>query len=106
MKKTGRGFAIHTFTDHYGKRCSLQKSSLAFEDAIWLGINKVTPIVMASQAKSLGINTEQTTGWIDYPVPESVLLSSRMHLTQERVAELIPMLQHFVDTGELPEGGL
>ena len=26
----------------------------------------------------------------------------RMHLTQEMVAELLPLLQHFVETGELP----
>ena len=30
---------------------------------------------------------------------------ARMHLTQQMVAYLIPLLQHFVDTGELPSQG-
>lgn len=30
-------------------------------------------------------------------------VAGRMVLTQEQVAELIPLLQHFVDTGDLPE---
>ena len=28
----------------------------------------------------------------------------RMHLTQEMAADLIPLLQHFVETGGLPNG--
>ena len=39
--KTGRGFDIAEFTDEHGDQCSLQKSSLATEDCIWLGIDKV-----------------------------------------------------------------
>lgn len=35
--KTCRGFSIATFQDHYDKPCSIQKSSLATEDCIWLG---------------------------------------------------------------------
>ena len=30
-------------------------------------------------------------------------MASRMHLTQEQVAELLPLLQHFAETGYLPE---
>lgn len=37
VKKTNRGFDLIEFTDRYDKECSLQKSSLATEDAIWLG---------------------------------------------------------------------
>jgi len=36
-----------------------------------------------------------------YPNSTSVLSSTRMHLNKEQVAELIPYLQRFVDTGEL-----
>lgn len=60
----------YEFTDRYQAECSLQNSSLASEDAIWLGID--TP-----------------------RDPQS----SRMHLTKEMVRELIPRLQEFVDTG-------
>ncbi len=39
MKRTERGFDVWEFTDRSGKKCSIQKSSLADEDCIWLGIH-------------------------------------------------------------------
>lgn len=99
--KTLRGFALRKFEDDYGLPCSIQKSSLAFRECIWLGVDDARPLVMASQAASVGVKTEQTTGWVPYPVPECVQLSTRMHLTQAQVKKLIPILQKFVDTGEL-----
>jgi hypothetical protein len=39
LSKTQRGFALITFTDSYGAECSLQKSSLATEDAVWFGVD-------------------------------------------------------------------
>jgi hypothetical protein len=36
-----------------------------------------------------------------YPIPKEVLLSTRMHLNREQVKEIIPILQKFVDTGDL-----
>ncbi|MBM9931858.1 hypothetical protein JTL83_06820 [Pseudomonas aeruginosa] len=100
---TNRGFARYQFTDRSGAKCSLQKSSLAFEDAIWLGVMDANPQVMAREAESVGVLTRETTGWVPYPIPEKVLLTTRMHLTQEQVVELLPLLQHFAETGELPE---
>ena len=38
--KTARGFALYEFTDRYGKACSLQRSSIATEDCIWLGVDE------------------------------------------------------------------
>ncbi len=64
-----RGFLRGEFQDEYGMACSVQKSSVATEDCIWLGR--------------------------DY---------YRMHLTQAMVADLLPLLQHFVETGDLPGG--
>jgi len=97
MKKkyTARGFALYEMVDMYGCGCSLQKSSLATEDAIWLGIDDADPKIMASKVMPNG------TGWVKYIIPEDVLLSTRMHLSREQVAELIPILQKFVDTGEI-----
>ena len=83
MDQTQRGFAIKRFKDRYGCNCSIQKSSLATEDAIWFGIDAAFPSA-----------AETVSGTI----PER-----RMHLTQEMVAELLPLLQHFVETGELDE---
>jgi hypothetical protein len=68
--ETERGFALGTFQDRYGAACSIQKSSLATEDAIWLGVD-----------------LEDGKG--------------RMHLTQDGLNKLLPILQRFVETGEL-----
>jgi len=102
FKLTQRGFQLIKFTDHYGFDCSLQKSSLASEDAIWIGVDDPKPRVMSSEAASVGVETTQTTGWVIYPIPQNVLLTTRMHLTRNNVKELLPLLQHFADTGELP----
>lgn len=79
-RKTDRGFARIEFDDLYGDRCSIQKSSLATRDAIWLGQNE----------PSLDHHTGKVAG-------------CRMHLTQGDVRWLLPILQHFADTGELPD---
>lgn len=101
-KVSNRGFVLFEFNDHYDSLCSLQESSLASEPAIWLGVANANPKIMASQAAAHGVGTDETTGWVAYKIPEAVLLTTRMHLTQEQVAEMLPMLQHFVDTGYLP----
>jgi hypothetical protein len=101
LKRTGRGFKIGVFADRYGSQCSIQKSSLATESAIWLGVDDPNPRIMASSAEKLGVSTKETTGWIDYPISDQVSLTTRMHLTQKQAADLIPLLQSFVDTGEL-----
>lgn len=93
--KTGRGFSIVEFKDKYDADCSIQKSSLTTEDCIWLGITDADPKIMASKVR------EDLKGWVKYPIPEDVLLSTRMHLNREQVAELLPILQNFVDTGEV-----
>ena len=78
--KLDRGFRCSEFIDLHGKVCSIQESSLATDNAIWLGCDA---------------GTHTKSGDIE-------LCLSRMHLSQEQVAELLPLLQHFVDTGELP----
>ncbi len=98
---TDRGFELIRFKDEYGSLCSLQKSSLATADAVWLGVNDADPKIMVSEAAKFGIRTEETVGWIPYPIPVGISLTTRMHLTQAQVAELLPHLQKFVDTGEI-----
>lgn len=94
-KITDRGFSYIEFEDHYGSGCSLQKSSLATEDAIWLGIDDPNPQIMASKI------IDGATGWAKYPIPEDVLITTRMHLTIKQVEALIPILQNFLETGEV-----
>lgn len=76
MKKSVRGFAYKQFTDLYGQTCSIQKSSLATKDCIWLGVEDTGPELL--------------------PAPPY-----RMHLTQAQVRRLLPMLHKFVETGEI-----
>ncbi len=101
IQHTPRGFAYVEGTDRYGYKFTLQKSSLASEDAIWFGVDDVSPQIMACDAASCGVSTAEITGWVPFPIPEAVSLYSRMHLTRAQVAELLPVLQRFVDTGEI-----
>jgi hypothetical protein len=100
-EKTSRGFVIGTFSDLYGLECEVQESSLATDNAIWLGVSDAKPQIMASDAHKFGIETDQTTGWVDYPIPSEVLLHTRMHLNRAQAQDLINALQIFVDTGYL-----
>lgn len=79
IKKTLRGFDLIEFKDQYQKNCSLQMSSLATEDCIWLGSDEDQ-------------QTHHVTG---------EKLSTRMHLTRKQVKELLPYLEHFVKTGDI-----
>jgi len=97
--KTQRGFEKVEFKDLYGCACSLQESSLATERAIWVGIDDANPLVLASQAAEVGVKTTATTGWVPYPIPESVLLHTRMHMNAAQVKALIRHLQRWVDDG-------
>jgi hypothetical protein len=91
VERTERGFAIDHFTDRNGVRCSIQKSSLADEDCIWLGCVDPDPKTFVP-GKS----------WQSHKLPPQTICNTRMHLTVEQVEALLPLLQHFVATGELP----
>lgn len=88
--KTDRGFQRIEFTDRLGEACSIQESSLATEQAIWIGVNDASPKHLVPER-----------GWVPYPIHEDVLINTRMELTIEQVKELIPVLQKFVDTGSI-----
>ena len=78
FRRTGRGFLRGVFADRYGAACSIQKSSLATEDCIWLGCDHEA--------------TDPTTG---------ERIGARMHLTREMAADLLPHLLRFIETGDL-----
>lgn len=90
IRTTPRGVTRIEFTDRYGVRCSLQVSSLASEAAIWFGVNNPDPKVCVPGQ-----------GWVPVPLPEGTVCKDRMHLTQDMVKELLPLLQQFAETGEL-----
>lgn len=102
VERTARGFELLEFKDRYGTPCSLQASSLAEYEkpgtsAVWLGTDDAAPKVLASQARSLGVDTAERTGWVPYPIPPGVSLTTRMHLDREQVAALIQHLQSWLD---------
>lgn len=99
MGTTPRNLPVGTFADFNGNRCSVQMSSLANLEAIWLGVDDASPKVLHSDAKNLGVDTDKTFGWVEYPIPPEVSLTTRMHLSREQVAALLPILHRFVDTG-------
>lgn len=96
MKKqyTERGFGIYNFKDKYKVECSIQKSSAASEDCIWLGANDI------------GLkHFKAYEGWKDVDlintIEEHYVANNRMHLTRKQVEKLLPILEKFVKTGEI-----
>lgn len=98
--KTNRGFKIIEFVDQKGLTCSIQESSLHYP-CVWIGVNDTPPLIMASQAHKHGINTNQTTGWVEYPIPEEVLMHNRMHLDKPMLRALIDTLENYYT--EMPD---
>lgn len=93
LKTTPRGFALVEFTDLYGEKCRLQKSSLASQDAIWLGVSDAKLKVLL-----------EGHGFQEVPLDLSggkFSISSSMHLSRVMAARLLPYLKTFVETGEL-----
>lgn len=92
LERNQRGFENGKFKDSYNNECSIQKSSAAMDDFIWLGIDK--PKLTVFENENMG-------KYIETVLPKTWMVYSRMHLSREQVAELLPILQKFVDTGEL-----
>ena len=114
LERTHRGFEIVKLDDANGNPCSIQQSSAIgdLEDDIrnpgasflWLGVDDPDPKVMRSQAASVGLCVppgEEVSGWMPYPVPPQVSLSTRMHLDRSQVEGLVKRLQAWLETGSL-----
>lgn len=94
-----RGFYIGHWVDAYGTKCSVQESSLAAEEGhIWLGCAEI------------GLKRfEPDKGWSDVPLEQNApygvshIANTRMHLSQSMVRDLLPLLQHFAEHGDLPK---
>jgi len=95
IDKTERGFGVLEFDDQHGTECSVQDSSLATDDCIWLGSNDIG---LKHFTKEFGWQDIEL-GW---SMESHYVGNNRMHLTKEQVADLIPYLQHFVEHGRLP----
>jgi hypothetical protein len=79
-----------------GAVCTIQKSSNAMKECIWLG------------AEEIGLKeflAGRQPAWQDVTLPDDddhcYIANNRMELSREQVEELLPILQMFVDTGEI-----
>jgi hypothetical protein len=81
MKKyeTKRGFIIYKFKDKYDSNCSLQQSSIADYEAVWLGSDE--------DQKKHSVTGE--------------LLTTRMHLDRKLARQIGLKLITFSETGEI-----
>lgn len=100
--KSVRGFEIQHFRDDYGLDCSIQESS-AVEPHIWLGVHNPPHKIMWDSAEKYGIEIGEKAGWYDYPIPEEVLVESRMHLSRKQAKNLAKKLMYFARHGVLRE---
>jgi len=91
-RKTNRGFGIIEFTDSKNISCSIQKSSSAMEEAIWFGTDDDELVIFEDEDMGKYITTK---------LPKTFMVNNRMHLTQEQVKELLPILKRFADTGDI-----
>lgn len=89
--KTERGFDFYSFTDFNREKCTLQKSSSGNDELVWLGV----------EGKVLRESGIEGVGMIPVPLNDQFLIVARMHLNREMVRQLLPMLQSFVETGEI-----
>ena len=110
--KTSRGFEAVEFEDAYGASCSLQQSSGIGDYAdslqrpgssfVWLGVNDGEPKILKSEAEAAGLELpegEEISGWMPYPIPDNVLITTRMHLNREQVHGLVARLNQWLSTG-------
>lgn len=100
---TNRGFAVVEFTDRHGETCTIQKSSLASEDAIWIGADRLVVKGFVPYGKPDPWTTLSADDIADEFGFTDVVGNQRMHLTQEQVAEILPILQRFAETGDIYE---
>ena len=78
--RTCRGFAAYSCVDTYGQTCSVQQSSLANRNALWVGAD-------------------------DEPVRDKVTgttYNNRMHLSPAQARELAYLIGYWGQRGELP----
>lgn len=109
VQHTVHGWEYIEFLDRNETKCSLQVSSIAdYEEpgvsALWLGPEDAEPKCMAKDAPLLLVETSETTGWVPYPLPPQVQLTTRAHLSRENVEALIAHLAAWLETGSLEVG--
>lgn len=88
------------FNDRYDKPFVLHGSTLATEACVWMGMPDTQPVVMATHAKQVGVQTDKKVGWVDYPVPRGVLIPTMSHLTVDQAKLVVAALQEFIEEND------
>lgn len=91
-KKTQRGFGLIEFDDYNKHKCTIQKSSLATQDCIWLGTD--------TQDMLIG-----PPPWIPLSqvIESRPVVGTRAHLTRDQARWLAQRLLFFADNGQLEQ---
>ncbi len=102
---TARGFGLINFKDAHGDECSLQISSACGSEEqplgyLWLGVNDANPQIMKSKALEHGLQLPpgEVSGWMPFPIPKDVSLSTRMHLGEAQVRMLMAAFEQWLET--------
>ena len=100
IKYTSKGISHCNFKDGNGENCSIQESSAAEQAYIWLGCDEIglKGFIPNGDPSWRDVTKEQVQEKFGF---KHIIANNRMHLTQEQVKELIPILQKFVDTGSI-----
>jgi len=100
VKQTSRGFYYYEFTAADGEKCNIQKSSSAMDDYIWFGYEKIglKGFIPFGDPAWRDVTEQQIKEKFGF---ENIIANNRMHLSREQVKNLLPILQKFVDTGEI-----
>jgi hypothetical protein len=98
LTKTSRGFDLIEFKESGGAKCSLQKSSSAEEDYVWLGADDLGLKGFAPYRSWQDISEDEIKRVFGFT---EIVTDTRMHLSREQVKALLPYLKKFVETGEL-----
>ena len=88
--KTKHGWPFCEFDDLYDHKCYVQDSSLAFENAIWLGVRDANPLIL-----------KPGEGWVPVDFPEGTLFTTQMHINQKQAKELVKVLERFIESGSI-----
>lgn len=105
---TNRGFKRGNFTDALGEECSIQESSTATEERIWLGIDEPKLTAMSINVPGLppikwvpDEGSTKTTGWSTAVLPKDAHIFGRMELNRKMCRKLGRILTRFAETGKL-----
>lgn len=100
-----RFFSRGEFVDSKGVECSIQESSAAMLGSgdcgpfIWIGCDKID---LQEFTPGQGWKPRPEFDEPDnFPHGKSYIGNTRMHLSQEQVKELLPILQHFAEHGSI-----